>query len=152
MIRSFQRGDLARLYELDQLCFPAEIAYSRAELRYYLTQPNCYCWVVEDPQTQLSGFIIVERVTWRGMSAGHIVTLDVDIHNRRRGLGRQLMETAEAKMRREGASVMSLEVAENNADAQRFYRNLGFLASGKIAKYYGGRIDAEVMQKLIRVD
>jgi ribosomal protein S18 acetylase RimI-like enzyme len=58
-----------------------------------------------------------------------------------------LIETAEEQMKQEGASLMSLEVAENNAAAQQFYRSLGFVARGRIEKYYGGRIDAEVMEK-----
>ena len=41
---------------------------------------------------------------------------------------------------------MSLEVAENNAAALQFYRSLGFVTTGKIAKYYvesGRRSDGE---------
>jgi ribosomal protein S18 acetylase RimI-like enzyme len=52
-------------------------------------------------------------------------------------------------MKQEGVALMSLEVAENNEPARHFYRSLGFVASGRIAKYYGGRIDAEVMEKVI---
>jgi ribosomal protein S18 acetylase RimI-like enzyme len=52
-------------------------------------------------------------------------------------------------MKQEGAALMSLEVAENNVAARHFYRNLGFVTRGKIAKYYGGTIDAEVMEKAI---
>ena len=59
------------------------------------------------------------------------------------------MQTAEEQMKQEGAAVMSLEVAENNAAARHFYRSLGFVTRGRIAKYYGGRVDAEVMEKVI---
>jgi ribosomal protein S18 acetylase RimI-like enzyme len=65
------------------------------------------------------------------------------------------MQTAEEQMKQEGAGVMSLEVAENNAAAQQFYRSFiaawALSASGeeRIAKYYGGRVDAEVMEKVI---
>jgi ribosomal protein S18 acetylase RimI-like enzyme len=52
-------------------------------------------------------------------------------------------------MKHEGAVWMTLEVAENNTAARHFYRNLGFVTRGKIAKYYGGTIDAEVMEKAI---
>jgi ribosomal-protein-alanine N-acetyltransferase len=147
MIRSFQWRDLARLHQLDQVCFPPEIAYSRAELHYFLAHPNCSCWIVEQAEGRLAGFVIVERVRLNGRAAGHVVTLDVDPADRRRGWGRLLIETAEEQMKQEGASLMSLEVAENNAAAQQFYRSLGFVARGRIEKYYGGRIDAEVMEK-----
>jgi [ribosomal protein S18]-alanine N-acetyltransferase len=150
MIRSFQRRDLMRLYQLDQICFSQEIAYSKAELQYFLMHPRCSCWVAEQPASKLAGFVILERRSRRnGRPAGHIVTLDVDPAERRRGLGTVLMNTAEEQMKQEGVTLMSLEVAENNTVAQSFYQGLGFVTSGRIAKYYGGRVDAEVMEKAI---
>ena len=85
----------------------------------------------------------------QALAAGHIVTLDIDPVERRRGLGTLLMQTAEEQMRQGGAGVLSLEVAENNPAAQQFYRSLGFVTRGRIAKYYGGVVDAEVMEKVI---
>src|ERR1700691_2918636 len=142
-LRGFQTRDLAGLHRLDQVCFPREIAYTRAELQYFLTHPKCSCWIAEQPGSKLAGFVILERASRNGHPAGHIITLDVDPADRRHGLGTLLMQTAEAQMKQEGAAVISLEVAENNAAARQFYRGLGFVCRGKIAKYYGGRIDAE---------
>jgi ribosomal-protein-alanine N-acetyltransferase len=149
MIRPFQGRDLVRLYQLDQTCFPQGVAYSRAELQYFLTHPRCSCWIAEQPDSKLAGFVILERATRNGRPAGHIITLDVDPADRRHGLGTLLMQTAEDQMKQEGAAVISLEVAENNAAARQFYRGLGFVNRGKIAKYYGGSIDAEVMEKAL---
>jgi [ribosomal protein S18]-alanine N-acetyltransferase len=148
-LRSFQMRDLAGLHRLDQVCFSREIAYSRAELQYFLTHPKCSCWIAEQPDDKLAGFVIFERANRHGRPAGHIVTLDIDPGERRRGLGTLLMQTAEEQMRQEGAGVLSLEVAENNPAAQQFYRSLGFVTRGRIAKYYGGVVDAEVMEKVI---
>ena len=148
-LRSFQMRDLAALHQLDQVCFPREIAYSRAELQYFLTHPKCSCWIAEQSDDKLAGFVIFERSKRHGRRAGHIVTLDIDPEERRRGLGTLLMHTAEEQMRLEGAGVLSLEVAENNPAAQQFYRSLGFVTRGRIAKYYGGMVDAEVMEKVI---
>jgi [ribosomal protein S18]-alanine N-acetyltransferase len=148
-LRSFQMRDLAGLHQLDQVCFPREIAYSRAELQYFLTHPKCSCWIAEQPEDRLAGFVIFERANRHGRPSGHIVTLDIDPVERRRGLGTLLMQTAEKQMKQEGAGVLSLEVAENNPAAQQFYRRLGFVTRGRIAKYYGGMVDAEVMEKVI---
>jgi [ribosomal protein S18]-alanine N-acetyltransferase len=148
-LRSFQVHDLSGLHQLDQVCFTRDIAYSRAELRHFLTHPHCSCWVAELPGHILAGFVIVERQKRQGRSAGHIVTLDVDPSQRRRGLGTLLMLAAEDRLKLEGAVVLSLEVAENNIGARQFYRGLGFVSKGRIAKYYGGKIDAEVMEKLL---
>jgi [ribosomal protein S18]-alanine N-acetyltransferase len=148
-LRGFQKRDLAGLHQLDQVCFPPEIAYSRDELRYFLTNPRCSCWIAEEPENGLAGFVIVERASRRGRATGHVVTLDVEPSCRRHGVGKLLMQTAQDALRLEGTSVMSLEVAEDNASARQFYRNLGFVAIGRIEKYYGGKIDAEVMEKAI---
>jgi ribosomal-protein-alanine N-acetyltransferase len=148
-LRSFQMRDLAGLHRLDQVCFPREIAYSRAELQYFLTHPKCSCWIAEQPEDKLAGFVIFERASRYGRPAGHIVTLDIDPVERRRGLGTLLMQTAEEQLKQEGTDVLSLEVAENNPAARQFYRSLGFEVRGRIAKYYGGKVDAEVMEKVI---
>jgi ribosomal-protein-alanine N-acetyltransferase len=149
MIRGFQRRDLTGLHQLDQVCFPEGIAYSKTELKHFLTDPRCSCWIVEEANHEVAGFVIIERARRSGRLTGHIVTLDVDPAERRRGLGSLLMHTAEQQMKQEGATLMSLEVAENNTSAQSFYRGLGFVTSGRIDKYYGGRVDAEVMEKVI---
>ena len=141
--------DLATLHQLDQICFPQAIAYSRAELKHFLTHPRCSCWIVEHPEDTLAGFIIFERASHYGRPVGHIVTLDVEPAARRQGLGTLLIQTVEEQLKQEGVSLMSLEVAEDNIAARRFYRRLGFVTRGRIAKYYGGRVDAEVMEKAI---
>jgi [ribosomal protein S18]-alanine N-acetyltransferase len=148
-LRNCKLQDLVGLHRLDQVCFSREIAYSKAELQYFLSHPKCSCWLAEQADNRLAGFVIIERASRNGSPAGHIITLDVDPSQRRHGLGTLLMRTAEEQMRQEGASVMSLEVAENNVAARQFYRGLGFVLRGKIAKYYGGTIDAEVMEKAI---
>lgn len=148
-LRSYEARDLPALHQLDQVCFSRGIAYSKAELQHFLTHPSCSCWVAEQPNNRLVGFVIIERARVRGCSAGHIVTLDVDPDARRNGLGTLLMQTAEEQMKHEGAAWMTLEVAENNIAARHFYRNLGFVTRGSIAKYYGGTTDAEVMEKAI---
>lgn len=148
-LRSYRKQDLAGLHQLDQVCFSQEIAYSKSELQHFLNHPRCLCWIAEQPDRKLAGFVIIERARRSGLPAGHIVTLDVDPSARRLGLGTLLMQTAENQMKQEGAGLMSLEVAENNATALQFYRGLGFVSRGRIAKYYGGSVDAEIMEKAI---
>ena len=68
-LRSFQMRDLAGLHRLDQVCFPRGIAYSRAELQYFLTHPNCSCWIAEQPEDKLAGFVILERASRQGRAS-----------------------------------------------------------------------------------
>jgi ribosomal-protein-alanine N-acetyltransferase len=148
-LRSFRVRDLATLHQLDQTCFAEAIAYSREELKYFVTHPRCSCWIAEHPECTIAGFVIFERTRHQGQPAGHIVTLDVDPGARRQGLGTLLMQCAEEQLKGEGVLLIRLEVAEDNLAARRFYRRLGFVTRSRIAKYYGGRVDAEVMEKMI---
>jgi [ribosomal protein S18]-alanine N-acetyltransferase len=148
-LRNFRKDDLARLHELDQICFPVGISYSIAELRYFLINPRCRCWIAEETDEELVGFLIVEKVRRSSGMSGHIVTLDVSPHARRHGVGKLLMEAAEERMKREGASLLTLEMAVNNEAARAFYGRLGFSRIGKIPEYYPGKLDAEVMEKSI---
>jgi ribosomal-protein-alanine N-acetyltransferase len=40
-----------------------------------------------------------------------------------------------------------LEVAIDNVDAQAFYRQLGFVKTGRIRGFYMGKLDALAMEK-----
>jgi [ribosomal protein S18]-alanine N-acetyltransferase len=148
-LRPFHGSDLHDLHKLDQVCFAPDIAYSKAELEYFLANPRSTCWVAEAEDFGLAGFLILERMRRRGIAAGHIVTIDVAEATRRQGVGRLLMETAEAEAKRHGARLLMLEVAEDNTAARAFYRKMGFADVGRIARYYAGRLDARVMEKIL---
>jgi [ribosomal protein S18]-alanine N-acetyltransferase len=151
-LRSFRKHDLPRLYELDQACFAQGIAYSMADLRYFLANPRSLALVAEDALQdgageRLAGFIIVERLRRRGEMAGHIITIDVERGMRRQGVGSLLLVGAEARLKEEGIARLGLEVAEDNSGAQAFYRRFGFTAVGHIPNYYAGGLTALVMEK-----
>lgn len=148
-LRSPQKGDLAQLHALDQACFPRGISYSMAELNYFLVNPRCLCWIAEDREMKLVGFLIVERLRRGGAMKGHILTVDVCPENRQQGVGMLLMQTAEEQMKREGAYLLTLEVAVDNPAAMAFYDRMGFSPTGRIAGYYPGGLDANVMEKVI---
>ena len=46
-LRTYDPDDFETLYEIDQLCYEREIAYSRRELRNYLRFPGAECVVAE---------------------------------------------------------------------------------------------------------
>jgi [ribosomal protein S18]-alanine N-acetyltransferase len=151
-LRSFQKGDLPQLHELDQICFPRGISYSIAELKYFLVNPRCLCWIAEDAEDielKLAGFIIVERLRRASEMSGHIITIDVRPEARRHGVGKLLMQAAEERLKSEGANWLTLEVAVDNGAARAFYGCMGFYRTGRIPGYYPGKLDAEVMEKAI---
>ena len=65
-----------------------------------------------------------------------LLTLAVDPDRRRRGLGRALLRTLEARAAGRGAEEMFLEVAADNDAAQALYAALGYRLAGTRPRYY----------------
>ena len=146
-LRGAKRADLDALYVLDQKCFPPGIAYSRADLRYYLSHPRSFSVVAEDAAQSILGFAIAESYLEEGRRIGHIITIDVMPVARRNGLGRMLMDELFDRLRVIETAKVRLEVAIDNADAQAFYRRLGFVRTGRIRAFYQENLDALTMEK-----
>jgi [ribosomal protein S18]-alanine N-acetyltransferase len=146
-LRAVAPGDFPKLYALDQACFAPGIAWSKAELQYFLRYPGNIGVLAEDESGRLAGFAIAGKRRRQGALLGHLITIDVDSSHRRRGVGHQLLEEAERQLREAGATAVILEVAIDNATAQSFYERHGFTRTGRIPGYYLGRIDALVMEK-----
>lgn len=145
-LRDGVEADAEALFDLDQLCFAAGVAYPLGEFRRLLRSRKTLCVVAED-ENVLAGFAIAQEAFIRKSRGGHIITLDVAPEFRRRGVGRLLMVRLEEPMRSGGAEWLRLEVAENNHGAREFYLGLGFTAIGEIPEYYDDAIDAIVMVK-----
>lgn len=114
-----------------------------AETRHALT-------VVAERGTQIAGFCIahVERSSV-GARFGYIITLDVAAGERRRGLGRSMMQQIEAQARDAGCIAMLLHVAAANESAIRFYERSGYVRSQSVRAFYGPGLDAFVYRKSI---
>ena len=146
-LRPFRRADLDALYQIDQVCFSAGIAYSKSELRYFLQHPKSFTIVAENDSSGIIGFCIVQESMQEGKRLGQVTTIDVLPAGRKQGTGRALMQAVEAHFQEKAIGYMRLEVAVDNLAAQAFYRKQGFVPVGRIAGYYLGRLDAFVMQK-----
>jgi ribosomal protein S18 acetylase RimI-like enzyme len=138
---------LDRLYELDQICFHPGIAYTRDELRAFLSHPSAFAALVEDEEGALLGFAIARTVRRRGKGFFHIITIDVLPSARRQGAGTLLMDWMAERARALRLAGLRLEVAVDNADAVSFYTRHGFREIGRIPGYYLGTIDAMVLER-----
>lgn len=145
-IRPAAKSDLQTLYALDQACFPRGIAWSRAELQYFLLHPGNLALAAEE-SGRIAGFAIAAKELRQGKTVGRLITIDVDPQLRRQGVGRVLLQQLEEQLQALGASAMALEVAVDNDAAQAFYARHGFARTGRIPGYYLGRIDALTMEK-----
>jgi ribosomal-protein-alanine N-acetyltransferase len=128
--------DLEEAFQLDQICFERGIAYSRSELRGFLSRAGAVALVAET-DAGLAGFAIGHC---RGARA-HIVTIDIAQGGRRRGTGKLLLAELLRRLGDSGAREIRLEVDVRNAGAIRFYEQMGFRKTRGLADYYGEGID-----------
>lgn len=158
-IRGAQAADYATLYAIDQSCFAPGIAWSKAELVYFLRHPRNFGLVAEgdgaagenpsDGRAAIVGFAIAGTRRRQGQLSGHLITIDVREEHRRRGVGDALLAAIEERLRGQEIATVGLEVAVDNAGAQGFYARHGFVRTGRIPGYYLGRIDALAMEKTL---
>ena len=153
VIRTYQKADFEACYALDQVCFPLDIAYSRAELRHFLTRRNAFAMIAEKAgHAGVSGFLVANEdglPSSPGKTA-HIVTLDVAPAERRLGVAAALMAETEKHYGFLGFHAVDLEVGVDNEAAISFYRKHGFVTGKRLAGYYNGLLDAVSMRKVLQ--
>jgi ribosomal-protein-alanine N-acetyltransferase len=96
---------------------------------------------------RIAGFCVIDWQLERGRKLGHFITIDVAPELRRLGIGRTLMDAAEAKFVELACTAITLEVAVDNHGAKTFYERLGYEETGRIRGYYADNTDALVMRK-----
>jgi [ribosomal protein S18]-alanine N-acetyltransferase len=148
-LRAVRREDFDALYALDQVCFAPGIAWSKAEMHYFLKHPSNFAVVAEGEKPGIAGFAIAGTQRRGGKVVGRLITIDVRAEARRQRLGHALMEAVEERLRAAGATAVVLEVAVDNLSAQAFYERHGFARTGRIPSYYLGKIDALAMEKAL---
>ena len=141
--REYRPGDFPTLCLLDQMCFPEGIAYTPEEIALGLAQPGAFVLVAE-VENQVVAFLLAYQ---KKRPVGHIVTIDVHPDFRQRGIGDQLMELAEQRLRQGGAMRIVLEVSVENDPALQFYAKLGYLTRRLLPHYYRNESDAYLMEK-----
>jgi ribosomal-protein-alanine N-acetyltransferase len=148
VLRECRSEDLWRLHEIDRICFTPDIAYTRAELRFYLQHPGSIGRLAEQ------GGLIVGFVVGRtlGYGMGQVITLDVMPSARRQGVGRGLMEALHKEFAARGVELATLEVSVDNPAARSLYEGMGYRLEQLLTGYYGGRTDAcRMVCRLVRV-
>lgn len=145
LLRDYQPADFDTLWEIDQTCFPAEIAYSRKEFAHYLRSARATC-ILAVEESRILGFVLSHH---HETHRGHIITLDVIPSARAQGIGSMLMNGVEKRFRAAGCYSILLEVAVNNSVAMRFYKRHGFSVLKTLRRYYPGDLDGLLMGKLL---
>ncbi|RLE50540.1 MAG: ribosomal-protein-alanine N-acetyltransferase [Candidatus Methanomethylicota archaeon] len=139
-VRKATLEDLPRVYEIELLSFKDPYPFGYLKALYYLSP----IFLVATLNNEVVGYIIA-MLKWG--SLGHIISLAVHPHHRRKGIGKLLLNKTLNLLKGLGALTCRLEVREDNEPAISLYRSLGFLEDHRIKGYYKDGTTAIVMIK-----
>jgi ribosomal-protein-alanine N-acetyltransferase len=143
-VRPLTVAQLDECWRLDQRCFVDGEAYSRDTFEYLLTAPESVSYRAVTQGGSLVGFIVglIEPD-----HTGHITTLGVSPEHRRRGVAQLMIGRVEVGFRRRNVRIVRLEVRSINDGAQQLYRNLGYMVTQRLPRYYSNGGDGLLMIK-----
>ena len=129
VFRQMREKDVARVAQIEKICFITPWSYN--SLLGELSNDVAY-YVVAVEGDEVCGYAGM----WVMFDEAHMTNIAVDPEHRKQGIARKmilhLMKTAMDK----GAERMTLEVRENNHNAQRLYASLDFAYAGTRKHYY----------------
>jgi len=143
--RNAAENDIDALLTLENQCF----IHDRMS-------PRSFHWMISRAH---AGFIVAQRggvilgyallLFHRGTSLGRLYSIAIAAHARSLGLGRQLLEQAEAHARDHDCAYLRLEVRPDNASAISLYESSGYRRFAEISDYYEDHAAALRFEKRI---
>ena len=131
--------DLEQVVEIEKASMPSP--WSKELFEEELRREAAHYFVVEEGG-QVAGYMGY----WEAPQEAHIINLAIGPAFRRKGLGRQMIETCMEFARKRGAGLATLEVRESNGAAKRLYEGCDFRTVAIRKKYYSdNQEDAVVM-------
>ncbi len=131
---------IEELLRIERECFTAE-AYTREHILRLLKSPNAVTFLARI-DSDVAGFVI-GMVEGRGTTKiGHIVTIDVAVKHRRKGIGLALLKEMERAFMKRNIGVVYLEVRADNQAARELYRKRGYKETKELENYYSSGVNA----------
>jgi [ribosomal protein S18]-alanine N-acetyltransferase len=128
-IRWMIRRDMPTVLAIESGSF--EFPWTEEEFIRCLRQRDCIGMVAEQNE-EVVGFMIYELHKTRI----HVLSFAVAPESRRRGVGKAMMDKLVSKLAYQRRNKILLEVRETNLDAQLFFRQIGFRATGVLRGFY----------------
>lgn len=124
-----------KLSQIEEQCFDQE-AFTKQQISYLLKDYNTIALVARI-NNEIAGFIIAQVEIDSNRLFGHIITINVSIAYRRKGIGTRMLREIEQILKQKGITECQLEVREDNSGALKLYRTNGYQKIGKLENYYG---------------
>lgn len=141
-IEKMSREHLSEVASIEEMVF--SLPWSLESLELMLTEQASALVALEDGH--VLGYVGMMCV----LDEGQIINVAVHPDARRRGVGRSLMQAAEAYAKERGIVFLSLEVRESNSAARSLYSSLGWEEQGIRKGFYSHPVEnACVMTKSI---
>lgn len=140
-IRQVEQADLLAVFRIEKACFPQPWPFSSFER--FLGDPG---FLVATRGDAVVGYIVSDVTQRHGRNLGHVKDLAVHPEVQGQGVGRRLLHRAILTLAIHGASVVKLEVREDNDPARSLYDGAGFEAVRRIPGYYEDGEAALVMR------
>ena len=152
-LRKFTPDDLQSVMQINRVCLPENYTdYFFMDL--YEQFPETF--IVAEEDGKIGGYIMCRvevGLSNHGLGGlirkGHVVSLAVLPHSRRKGVAQALINAAIEGMRGYKAKLCYLEVRVTNTAGVALYKKLGFEISRSINGYYSDGENAYVMTKKI---
>lgn len=139
MIRPFSLSDLDSILQIENQSFPKSPYDGITFLSLHTLYPETFLVYAStnhgQKEQKILGYIVFSR-------DGHILSIAVHPHHRRKGVGRELLQRA---MKTPSLKKVWAEVRRGNQGAQAFYSKMGFQMTGWVPNYYGNE-DALIVQ------
>lgn len=145
-LREFRMGDLDKVHMIERASYPLPWSLNFFRL---MANMNPGLFLVAVLGDEVVGYTVGEvESRGKGRKAGHVMNIAVEAYHREKGVGTTLLDELEARFMERGVNMAYLEVRESNLEAQRLYRNRGYMYLRKVDAYYGDE-DGLVMTKAL---
>ena len=134
------------MYALDVVCFERPFRFTRGAMKRFAEAKKARVVIAEEGEVMV-GFVILHVEAEVEGRTGYVVTLDVDLAFRRRGIAALLMGEVEGQARAGGCVAVVLHVFVGKEAAVKFYARMGYARSHREEGFYGRGMDAWVYFK-----
>ncbi|WP_317992787.1 ribosomal protein S18-alanine N-acetyltransferase [Bartonella gliris] len=148
-IDQLQTDDSASLSQIHQHCFVP--SWEKQAFDHFLQDHSIFGYktsLIRQPD-KILGFCLCRLI----LDEAEIITIAVQPHCRRQGIGSLLIDSTLRHLQHKNAIKLFLEVEETNLSALNLYQHFEFQKISKRPAYYqskNSRIDAIIMQKTFK--